>query len=269
MGRLAEMFRDRAEAGEGALMPFITGGYPSVEITGALIESLGAAGADAIEIGIPFSDPIADGPVIAESMHEALQMGATPSGIFEVVSGLRSKLQVPLIAMVSISIVHRLGGSAFVSEAVDAGFDGLIVPDGDLQDLTDVADAAREKDVAFTTLVAPGSTSSRIRAITELANEFIYLLTRRGLTGERSDAPDLAGSVASIRTSSSLPIAAGFGISTPQHVVAALKEADGAIVGSALVRAVGEAHSGGNDPSETAGKLIAPLAEAAHTAGAT
>lgn len=264
MGRLANMFANRAAAGEGALMPFITAGYPSVDITCALIESLAHSGADALEIGIPFSDPIADGPVIAASMHEALMNGATPGHAFEAVANVRTAVDIPLIAMVSISIVRRLGGVSFVRRAAEAGFDGLIVPDGDLQDIADIAKEARDTNIAFTTLIAPGSSLARTQEIASLAHEFVYLLTRRGLTGERSDSPELADSVRSIREVSSLPIAAGFGISTSEHVVAALTEAEGAIVGSALVRAVGEAHAQGDDPCEAARGLITPLAEAAH-----
>ena len=263
------MFANRGAAGEGALMPFITAGYPSMDVTCALIEAIANSGADALEIGIPFSDPIADGPVIAASMHDALIHGATPGHAFEAVANVRDTVEIPLIAMVSISIVRRLGGVAFVRRAVEAGFDGLIVPDGDLQDIADIAKEARDTNIAFTTLIAPGSSLSRTKEIASLAHEFLYLLTRRGLTGERSDSPDLANSVRSIREVSSLPIAAGFGISTSEHVIAALTEAEGAIVGSALVRAIGDAHNQGDDPCEAVRRLIAPLAEAAHSAQKT
>ena len=266
MGRLADMFSARKASGEGALMPFITAGYPSMGSTGALVEAIAASGADAIEIGIPFSDPIADGPVIAASMHEALLAGASPIQVFEMVSAVRGRVEIPLIAMVSISIVIRLGGPLFVAQAAEAGFDGLIVPDADLQGLELISKEARNRGIAFSTLVAPGASSQRIRDITAHANEFVYLLTRRGLTGESSSAPDLADSVHAITEVCDLPIAAGFGISTPEHVAAALGYADGAIVGSALVRAVEKAHDLGEDPATAVRELLVPLAESAHSA---
>ncbi len=220
-------------------MPFLTGGYPSLEVTTNAIGAIEAAGASVIEIGIPFADPIADGPVISASMHEALAAGATVEGVFRAVHAARAKSDVGLIAMVSASIVTKIGEREFVTAASDAGFDGLIVPDLDfacVEALTELCDA---KSMSLSLLVAPTSTPQRIAEVTAYCRGFIYLLARAGLTGEREAAPEVAASVAAIRAVSALPIAAGFGISTAAHVAAVTQYADAAIVGSALVRRMG------------------------------
>ena len=262
MGRIAQMFESRSGRSGGALMPFITADYPRHGCTGDLLLTLQDAGAHAIEIGIPFSDPIADGPVIAASMHQALLDGSTPSTAFESIAQARPSLQIPLIAMVSVSIVTRLGGPEFVHRASESGIDGLIVPDADLDAMQDIAQSASEHDLGFSTLIAPDTSPSRMQLITQSAREFIYLLARRGLTGEREEAPDLAPQVTAVRSISELPIAAGFGISTPMHVEAVLKHADGAIVGSRLVRALTESANG--DFLNAATELVRPLAQAAN-----
>lgn len=255
------MFESRSGQSCGALMPFVTADYPRHGCTGELLLALQDAGAHAIEVGIPFSDPIADGPVIAASMHQALLDGSTPNTAFESIIQARPSLHVPLIAMVSVSIVTRLGGSEFVHRASESGIDGLIVPDADLDAMQDIAEAAAEHDLGFSTLIAPDTSPSRMELITQSTREFIYLLARKGLTGEREEAPDLAPQVAAVRSISALPIAAGFGISTPMHVEAVLKHADGAIVGSRLVRALTESADG--DFLKAASDLVRPLAQVA------
>ena len=262
MGRLQDMFAGHRAAGTGALMPFLTAGYPSQESTAKLIRSVASAGAHALEIGIPFSDPIADGPVISQSMHASLQAGTTPDRVMEVISSIREEVDIPLIAMLSISIVNRRGGASFVHNIVDAGFDGLIIPDADLEDLAAISSAVDERSVAFSTLVAPDSSSQRIAAITSHCREFVYLLTRRGLTGSQAEVPRVEGPVALIRASTELPIAAGFGISTPEHVRGVLADTDGAIVGSALVQVIDEATRNGERTDDAVSRFISSLAEA-------
>ncbi|MCH2162278.1 MAG: tryptophan synthase subunit alpha [Phycisphaerales bacterium] len=258
------MFEARKTAGAGALMPFITAGYPDSGCTGDLLSALADSGADAVEIGIPFSDPIADGPVIAASMHEALGLGVTPTSALNDIATVRPRLEIPILVMVSISIVQRMGGTEFVRMAAGAGVDGLIVPDADLNDIMPIVQTAADHDMAFSTLIAPDTPEDRLNAILQHAREFVYLLARRGLTGERSDAPDLAPGVAAIRRHTDIPIAAGFGIATPEHVHAVLEHAQGAIVGSRLVRALAGAKDDGADLATTIDALVRPLAEAAH-----
>lgn len=267
MSRIDEMFARCRAANRGALMPFVVAGHPTLDALPGILRSLQEAGADAVEIGVPFSDPIADGPVIAAAMHEALVAGATVERVLEVVASIRDEITMPLVAMVSVSIVDRLGGPAFLDRLADAGFDGAIVPDADLDALDRLVEGADRRGLAFTTLIAPDTSSERASRIAASARGFVYLLARKGLTGERSDAPDLKDRVSELRRVTDLPLAAGFGISTPEHVDAVLKDADGAIVGSALVRAMTaacDADSGrAGSPVEAAARFVRPLAEAA------
>ncbi len=245
-------------------MPFVTGGYPSLDVTTAAIEAIANAGAAIIEVGIPFSDPIADGPIIAASMHDALQSGADPHSVFRAVRAARAKTSVGLIAMVSVSIVTRIGEELFVSQAADAGFDGLIVPDLDLARARELSLLCERRSMALALLVAPTTSVDRMAQITDACRGFIYLLARAGVTGERDSSPEISGSVKSIRAFSKLPIAAGFGISTPEHVAAVTKYADAAIVGSALVRRMGE-----SDPVNAAAEFTRRLATGLRTGAPT
>lgn len=216
-----------------------------------------------IEVGIPFSDPIADGPVIAASMHEALAAGATVDSVFHAVRKARRTTDVGLVAMVSASIVTKIGAQEFVACASDAGFDGLIVPDLDITCAGELGGFCDERGMSLSLLVAPNSSRARVAQLTELCRGFIYLLARAGLTGERESNPEIAHSVEAIRLASALPIAAGFGLSTPAHVAAVTQHADAAIVGSALVRRMGSTH-----PVEAAAEFTQLLATGLRT-GAT
>ena len=236
-------------------MPFLTGGYPSLEATAGAIRAISDAGASIIEVGFPFSDPIADGPVIAASMHDALVGGVTPQAIFDTVRTLRNDVDAGLVAMVSVSIVDRLGPAVFVRDAAAAGFDGLIVPDLDIDAADELANAARDADLALAVLIAPTTPADRLSGLIARCTGFVYLLARAGLTGERDDAPDISKRVGEIRAHTDLPIAVGFGISTAQHVRAVTTAADAAIVGSALVRRMGEAM----DPVDCAGAFVREL----------
>lgn len=256
--RIAHAFGAARASGRPALMPFVTGGYPDLATTARLIDELPAAGADLIEIGFPFSDPIADGPVIAESMHRALCDGVTPDAIFAAVRA--AKPRIPLVAMVSISIVERIGASKFIAAAVDAGFAGFIVPDADPRAAEAIAAIAKEHRAGFSALIAPTTGGARLRALAGLSHGFIYLLARAGVTGERSDAPDIAARAAEVRAVSSAPIAVGFGITTAEHVAAVGADADGAIVGSAIVRRMTEAIQRNESAADAALLLVRSLA---------
>ncbi len=244
-------------------MPFIVAGHPAPDGLGDVLRGLEEGGADAVEIGIPFSDPIADGPVIAAAMHDSLEAGCTVNGVLASVAALRDSVGVPLIAMVSISIVDRLGGPAFVGRLAEAGFDGVILPDADLDATQPHRAMAADCDLAITSLIAPDTTPERAGRIATEARDFVYVLARAGITGERSEAPDLRKRAAAIREVTELPLVAGFGISTPEHVRAALLDAQGAIVGSALVRALVEGSAAGTPLRELARSILEPLAAAA------
>jgi tryptophan synthase alpha chain len=256
MSRIDDIFNDHRAAGRPALMPFLTAGYPSMEITAKAIPALEEAGASIVELGIPFSDPIADGPVIAESMHQALLRGVTPTDVFEIVKCVRKKTSMGLIAMVSHSIVDRMGARRFIGDAAEAGFDGLIIPDIDLDAARDVKERADDRNLSFSLLVAPTTNEQRLAQIVELCTGFVYVLARVGITGEREAAPKVAQRVEALRRITDLPLAVGFGISKAEHVRAVTASADAAIVGSALVRRMGEA----KDPVAAARQFVAELA---------
>jgi len=261
MGRIDDIFAELRGARRKALMPFVCAGHPAPGALGGMLGELERAGASAVEVGIPFSDPIADGPVIAAAMHEALEQGATPERVLEEIAEARSDLSIGLIAMVSVSIVRRLGGEAgFCSACARAGFDGLIVPDLPVDEAEDVAKAAGDAGLSLSLLVAPTTTDERAERIVNACSGFVYLLARVGITGERDAAPQIEDHVLRLRNMTNLPIACGFGISTAEHVRAVVQHADAAIVGSALVRHVDQASRAGEDPVAAAGEFTRRLA---------
>lgn len=242
-------------------MPFVVAGHPAPASLGTLLRTLEAAGADAVEVGIPFSDPIADGPVIAAAMHRSLSSGVTVEAVLQQMRAARPTVDIPVLAMASVSIVDRLGGPSFLDTLHESGFDGLILPDADLDAVGPMSERAERLDMAFTSLIAPDTPMPRVERIASHAREFIYILARRGLTGARKDAPEIATRVAELRQVTNLPLVAGFGISTTEHVQAVLSHAQGAIVGSALVAAL-DAQT--DDPSiqEVVERLLVPMAAA-------
>jgi tryptophan synthase alpha chain len=255
--RIRAAFQAARAAQRPALLPFITGGFPDVATTEALLEALPDAGADLIEVGIPFSDPIADGPVIAESMHRALLAGTTPDAVFAAIARVRPR--VPVLAMVSVSIVSRVGPGRFIDHAVDSGVSGLIVPDADPSDARLLSQLAAARGAGFCALIAPTTTAERTRELVRISTGFVYLLARAGVTGERSDLPDLSPRMAQLRTLGDAPVAVGFGVSTAAHVRAIGAYADGAIVGSAIVRRMSDAAAQGTSAVDPALALVRAL----------
>jgi tryptophan synthase alpha chain len=241
MNRIDRIFTDLRAVGGKAVMPFVTAGDPSVEATGAILRACAAAGASICEVGVPFSDPIADGPVIQESMNHALLQGTRVSQVFDAVGQLRAagEQRLGLVAMVSYSVVHRIGSEAFVSRAKSAGFDGFIFPDLPLEESDAVRACVAEADMTLSLLIAPTTPVARAQRIARACSGFVYVMSRAGITGERSELPpDLPQRLAAIREATDLPIAVGFGISTSQQVRQVVSVADAAIVGSALVRRI-------------------------------
>lgn len=249
MNRIEEIFTGLRRDGRRGLMPFACGGYPAPGVLPKLLPALERGGASIAEIGFPFSDPIADGPVIAAAMHEALGRGCTPASVLEEVTAARPTIGLGLVAMVSISIVWRMGGpQGFVSRAADAGFDGFIFPDVTFEESAELRRAAAARGCTASLLVAPTTHPKRAQEIARACTGFVYLLARTGITGERQDAPEIGRMVANIRQATDLPIACGFGIASADHVRAVVRHADAAIVGSALVRRMGDAARAGLDP---------------------
>ncbi|MSR27974.1 MAG: tryptophan synthase subunit alpha [Phycisphaerales bacterium] len=234
--RALAMLRHRRQKG---LIPFITGGFPTLSVTTDAIVAIAEAGATAIEVGIPFSDPIADGPVIAQSMHHALVAGVDTAAVLDAVRAARKRTEVPMAAMVSSSIVWRVGPDNFLASIAAAGFDGLVVPDIDLAQAPSLAALCDARSLALGLLVAQTTPAARIAEITRSCRGFVYLLARAGLTGERDglpEIPEIAEAVARVRQCTQLPVAAGFGLASAAQVAAVAAHADAAIVGSAYVR---------------------------------
>ncbi len=250
MNRIDRIFADLRAAGQKGLMPFLTAGDPDLATTAALLPALERAGACICELGIPFSDPIADGPVIQASMTHALNQGLHPGQVLDMVKGLRGSLNIGIIAMVSYSIVYRMGhpsrqfaagddGFAFLRAAKDAGMDGFIIPDLPIEEAGPVIEATRKLDLACSFLVSPSTPDDRARQIATACTGFVYVLSRAGLTGEQQALPvDLTDRLKRIRQVTDLPIAVGFGISTREQVEQVTDIADAAIVGSAIMRRI-------------------------------
>ena len=247
-----------AFAGAGkraALMPYLMGGYPDLAASRAIGEACAAAGADMLELGIPFSDPLADGPVIHAAATAALAAGATVAGVLEVAAALAPRL--PVIVMTYVNTVLAPGVERFVERLAACGVSGLIVPDLPFEEADLVAGPAQDAGIALVPLVAPTTPDERLAAIGARARGFEYVVSVVGTTGERAAAGDAAGALlARARAHTSVPLALGFGIATPEQALAAAQAgADGVIVGSRLVR---EAASG---PSAV-GRLLEAFARA-------
>lgn len=260
MNRIEAAFDTLKESGQGGLMPFVCAGAPTLDALTAVLPALSEAGASVIEVGIPFSDPIADGPVIAAAMHEAIGRGITPTKVFEQVRSVRGRVESGLVAMVSVSLVHAMGGpEAFAGRAAEAGFDGCIFPDAPLEESDELAAACGAAGLTCSLLIAPTTPEARARLIAEKCSGFVYLLARAGITGEQRDAPEIAERVRMLRRVTRLPIACGFGISTPDHVRAVVQHADAAIVGTALVRRLETAQKQGQSLAAEAEGFVTEL----------
>ncbi len=235
-------------AGRKGLLPYVTAGLPDLDTTERVLEALAAEGVAAVELGFPYSDSIADGPVIQTSFTRALDRGIRVHQIFEMVSRLRTRCQLPLLAMLSYSIVYRMGTEQFAATAARAGIDGLILPDLSLEEAPLVAGIVNAAGLCLPMLVSPVSSPERRDQIASLSSGFVYYMSVAGITGERKELPaDLVQNVRRLRDTSGRPVVVGFGISTPEQVRLVCSVADGAIIGSALVRRMMEAQDKGGD----------------------
>lgn len=261
MGRIDDIFHGLRSRQRRALMPFVCAGHPASDGTGSLLAALERGGASIAEVGFPFSDPVADGPVIAAAMHEAILAGVTPRAVFEAVAAARPSLGLGLVAMVSVSIVHRCGGPAgFAAKAAASGFDGLIVPDAPLEESGPLMRSAAESGLCYSHLIAPTTPPRRIEELAKASTGFVYLVARVGITGEQSGPPTVAPAVSRLRQVTDLPIAVGFGISSADHVRMVVKDADAAIVGSALVKRLDVAKRESRDAATEAESFVRELA---------
>ena len=237
MNRLEKHFQSLKEKNEKALILFITAGDPSLEETLNIMEALAANGADCIELGVPFSDPVADGPVIQRSTMRALQNSVTLDGILQLVATFRQKHDTPIVLMGYLNPILRYGAEAFVSACQQHGVDGLIIADLPYEEGEELEAICREHDVNLIYLLAPEISNERTRAILKASSGFVYCVSHYGTTGvDQSPDAHINQVIASVKDMTDLPVAVGFGISSPQKAQAAARFADGVIIGSWLIR---------------------------------
>jgi tryptophan synthase alpha chain len=237
MSRISQTFEYLHKIHERALIPYVTAGDPDLEMTKRLIREMVRRGGDIIEIGVPFSDPLADGPIIQRASQRALQRGTTLHKILQTVSELRHDVDVPLVLMTYYNPVLRYGEEAFVADALDAGVDGIIVPDLPPEEGQSLIELTTDTTLDMIFLAAPTSTSARLALISEASRGFVYYVSRLGTTGVRDQlADDLRLMLERLRTSTSKPITVGFGVSTPEHVRLVADLADGVVVASAILK---------------------------------
>lgn len=259
MSRLDETFAALRARGERALMPYFTAGDPSLADTRRLVVEAARRGADVIELGVPFSDPLADGPVVQRAGTRALAAGATVPRVLETVAALRAETDVPLVLMTYYNPMLAFGLKAFARTAVDAGVDGAIVVDMPPEESEPLASEAATAGLDLVYMAAPTSTPARVRLIAKTSRGFIYVVSLTGVTGERKELPaELASQLEVLRGVTAMPLCVGFGISTPAQAAAVGRIADGAVVGSAIVRLV-EARAGSPTLVDDVGKFIAEL----------
>ena len=242
MNRYDALFAELRRRGERALMPYICAGDPDLETTYEAVLELQRQGADALELGIPFSDPIADGPVIQAASQRALDAGTTPGAVLALVQRLRAAgCQMPIALMTYANIVYRPGPAAFAAAAAAAGADALIVPDLPMEEEAELRQACRERGMHLIGFLAPTSTDERIAATAASGSGFIYLVSLTGVTGARDALSErFVPLAARARQRTDLPLCVGFGVSTPEQAGRVAAIADGVIVGSALVRIIRE-----------------------------
>ncbi len=255
---LAAAFRGSGK--RAALMPYLMGGFPDMGTSVAIGEACAEAGGDVLELGVPYSDPLADGPVVHAAGSAALRAGARLDGVLEVGAALSER--VPVVLMCYANLVYARGVERFVAALAAGGISGLIVPDLPLEEAPATLAACEAQGVALVPLVAPTTPDDRFAAIGERARGFLYTVSVAGTTGERGALADGLGAVLErAHRHTDVPVALGFGISTPEHAAAAADAgADGVIVGSRLVREAAEAVERGEDPAPAVGAAVAALA---------
>lgn len=246
--RLDSAFEQLAADGRKGLLPYVTAGLPDLATTERVLLAMADLGVTAVELGFPYSDSIADGPTIQSSFTRALEGGIRVGGIFDMVARFRRRSSLPLLAMLSYSIVYRIGLERFLHRAREAGIDGLILPDLSLEEAPDTARQITDAGLRLPMLVSPVTTPDRRRRIASISTGFVYYMSVAGITGERRALPpELVTNVRQLREVAGQPVVVGFGISTAEQVRSVCTVADGAIIGSALVRRMMEAQDAGGD----------------------
>ncbi|MEK6677897.1 MAG: tryptophan synthase subunit alpha [Nitrospirota bacterium] len=261
MSRIDKVFKKLKENNQKALIPFITAGDPDLDATKRLVIEMEKAGADIIELGVPFSDPIADGPAIQKASYRSLKAGTTLKKIIGLVKELRRTTEIPLVLMTYYNPVFKYGISGFVRDATDAGVDGIIVPDLPPEEGEGIIEEGKRRGLNTIFLLAPTSTKERIKMVASVSTGFIYYVSLTGVTGARESLPEtVEASVNKIRKATDKPIAVGFGISTAEQAKRIASFADGVIVGSAIVNVI-EKNLGKPDLIEAVSDFVKTLKE--------
>lgn len=256
MSRIQNAFRNHK-----AFIAFITVGDPDIETTEKVVRAAVEGGADLIELGIPFSDPTAEGPVIMEADNRALKAGTTTDDVFALTKKLRETIDIPMVYMTYANVVFSYGTDKFMTKAQDAGIDGLILPDVPYEEKEDFDGPAAEHGIDLVSMIAPTS-ENRIAMIAKEAKGFVYMVSSLGVTGTRTNiTTDISAMTALVRKSTDIPCAVGFGISTPEQAAEMAKQSDGAIVGSAIVKLLAKY---GKEAAGPVKEYVKSMADAVH-----
>lgn len=263
INRIEEKFNKLRLEGKKAFIPFITAGDPTLDITKSLILKLESVGADIIELGVPFSDPIADGPSIQRSSIRALKHNTSIRNVIRLVSEVREETQIPIVLMGYYNPIYKYGVKKFVKVAVSAGIDGVIIADLPPEEASELIEQARQNGLSTIFLIAPTSTAERVKIISSASTGYIYCVSTTGVTGVRDEISDmLAPTVSLIRQFTDKPVAVGFGVSTPDQAYEVAKLADGVIIGSAIVNIIEKYQDNPDEIIKTVGDFAYSVAEA-------
>jgi tryptophan synthase alpha chain len=266
MNRIVATFARLKQAGKKALVVYIGAGDPQLEATRQLALAFDQAGADVLELGVPFSDPLADGLVNQLAAQRGLESGTTPPKLLETIVAIRHDSQIPIVLYIYFNLIHRVGMEKFIADCAQAGVDGLLVLDLPPEESDNYEALMKQAGLCHIYLVAPTTPEDRMALIVKRGSGFIYYISREGVTGmQTSVATNLASQVAKIRAHTDLPIAVGFGISNPAQAKAVAAEGDGCVVGSAIVNQIAE-HGKSPDLVAKVGAFVKLLGDAVKTA---
>lgn len=261
MNRIDQKFKELNKRKKKAFIAFITAGDPSLAVTEQLVLALEKAGADIVELGVPFSDPLADGPTIQASSQRALQKGVSLNKILNLVASIRRKSKIPIALMTYYNPVFHFGEREFINKAKQAGVDGIIVPDLPAEEAGGLIKLAKKSDIATIFFIAPTTTTKRIKQIVKKSTGFIYYVSLTGVTGARRELPkEIVSHVRLVKRLTRTPVCVGFGVSTPVQVKAISRFADGVIVGSAIVNEIAK-NSGKKNLVSRVVRFVAQLTE--------
>lgn len=269
MSRISKRFAELAKQDKAAFVPFLTAGDPDDEVTAALLAALPEAGADLIELGVPFSDPMADGPAIQAASQRALKSGMTLTGVLELVKGFREEnSDTPIVLMGYYNPIHSYGVEKFVLDAVESGVDGVIIVDLPPEEGDVIEGPAKEAGLDIVRLATPTTTDDRLKSVLHGAGGFLYYVSIAGVTGTKSFAEEeVRAAVSRLKAESGLPVAVGFGIRTPEKAAFIARVADGAVIGSAIVDELASvADKPVSEKVATVSAFCSELADAVHMA---